>query len=661
MKTHLIRLALVCFLCSCAHGPSPSASSIRARDFKNQKIEPEARVPFFQAERLYSLRKYEEAKAVYLSVKTKYPKSRAHLLSSYRLGTIMYYQEDYPAATREFEYFLAKYPDSELSFDVTYNWAAALFQQGQYEKAHQALARLRPNDIQAQGPRRAEVVYQLSAQVAEARGDRMAALMAYTAQLQLPLGEESRMGILDNVDKYLSRIDSATELTRLSTQITEPMTRAKIAARLNALESQRVARVAAPVPVTVPIPSSSPSVPPVVESPEEPIGMPLGPAMAGDRLSVGVVLPLTGKFSAYGKKALDGVMLAAGIFNTSRTSDFRIFIEDTASSPSLAQQAVDTLFYDKHVVAIIGPLNAREAVTVADRAQQLGVLNLSLSAKEGISGRGAYLFQNALTPRVQLESLVQHCTQQKGFRRFAILSPSDNFGRDMTENFWELAERNQAKIVAYHTYAPEEKDFQWLVRELTGLANLKYRRQENTKLGEYLQEQKQKTGKEPKSTLPPLVDFDAIFVPDTPKNVASLAASLAYFEVSGAPLLGTTEWNSDQLFKRGGRYVEGAIFPGGVSLATRNVRQREFIREYSEAYGSLPDLLAGQAYEAMELIALATTKSTSGNRNEIAQTLASVRDHESLLGMLSFDGTRTARRKLPIYSLTSTGNFVEQN
>ena len=38
-----------------------------------------------------------------------------------------------------------------------------------------------------------------------------------------------------------------------------------------------------------------------------------------------------------------------------------------------------------------------------------------------------------------------------------------------------------------------------------------------------------------------------------------------------------------------------ALFPGGLSLSSRNPRQREFIKLYAEAYGSAPDLLARRA------------------------------------------------------------------
>lgn len=120
-----------------AFSPGPS------NNFKNQKIEPEARTLFFQAERLFAAKNYDQARQVYVAVKTKYPRGRAAMLSSYRLGTIYYYREEYQAATREFDGFLSRYGQSELAFDVTYNLAAAEYQQGNYDRAYQLLSRFK--------------------------------------------------------------------------------------------------------------------------------------------------------------------------------------------------------------------------------------------------------------------------------------------------------------------------------------------------------------------------------------------------------------------------------------------------------------------------------------------------------------------------------------
>lgn len=617
-------------------GPDPLSSN---------KVEPQARTLFFQAERAFLAKDYEKATKGFQSVRQKYPAAKnATMVSSYRLGTIYYYQEEYAAAAREFEAFLNRYPGSEMTFDVRYNLAACEYQLGNYERAYRTLSAFKLAEIRNQGARRAEVVYQLAALSSEAVGNHAAAVAAYAAQAQLPIDERKRENIYSRVDQHLLAIPNSAGLDRLLSEVTEPTVRGKITQRMNQLAS-----AAAPPIVEASAPSG-----------ETPAGLPLQGGSSAERLNIGVILPLTGNMARYGERALEGILLAAGTFQNSREYDFRLFIEDSQSNPEIARRAVDNLYNRDNVLAILGPLNYNEAVAVADRSQQLGILNLSLTGKEGVSSRGAYLFQNALTPRVQLESLVTHCMKEKSFKRFAILAPNNPFGKDMANEFWELVEKNGGRVVGYRLYPPEEKDFQEYVQRLVGLSNPKFRSLEYSRLAEFKKETKEKTGREPKAEMPPIVDFDAIFLPDSPSTVSQIAASLAYFDVSEIPLLGTTEWNNDQLYKRGGRYVEGALFPGGLSSSTKNESQRNFIKQFAAAYGGAPDLLATQAFEAMLILTGALKGTSSSDRNDVVREMSKMDGFQTPLGSISFDSTRIARRKLSVFKLEMGGNIVEQ-
>lgn len=609
-------------------------------------IEPEAKNLYGQAERAFQAKNFDEATRLYRQVRSRFPKGRAQALSAYRLGIISYYREQYPQAAREFETFLRGMPNTDLTFDATYNLAACQYQEGQYDKAYAALNRLRPGEIQAQGTRRSETVYALMARTAVALGNHRGAVSAYSAELLLPVDESTRHTLEEGVDQQLSKMSDRTELTDLLNETREPGTQKKIADRIAALTPAET-------------PPSSIAPPIALPETQGNQGPALSPGSSGDRFTVGVVLPLSGRFSAYGKKALDGIILGSHVFGGDRDSDIRLVIRDTASNPLTASQAVEDLVTKENVIAVVGPLNFKESVAAAEKAQQLGVLNLSLAGKEGISEKGPYLFQNALTPGVQLESLVRYCISERHFRRFAIIAPKNNFGRDMMNQFWDQVEKNGARVVSAQTYSPDQTDFQTIVAELTGLKDVKYRKLETTKLAEFVTEQKAKTGKEPKVRLQPLVDFDAIFVPDGVKTLAQLGPSLAYYDVNNVALLGTTEWNTDQLYVRGGRYVEGAIFPGALSLNTKNAKQQAFIKAYFESFGSTPDLLSGQAYEAMELISTAIHRTVSGDRNELVNQLLAMKEFETPLGNLTFDNQRIARRHIPIYTLESGGSIIE--
>ena len=52
----------------------------------------------------------------------------------------------------------------------------------------------------------------------------------------------------------------------------------------------------------------------------------------GDRRNIGVILPLTGKKANYGRRALDGILLASRVFGGG-DAEFRLVVKDSASNP----------------------------------------------------------------------------------------------------------------------------------------------------------------------------------------------------------------------------------------------------------------------------------------------------------------------------------------
>lgn len=646
-RSNLLALAVIplLFFISCASKPGTKDLTQKTEMSRTNRVEPEARASFLQAEKLLQQKNYPAALNAYQNIRTKFSRGRANALASYRIGTIYYYQEKYTDASKEFEMILAKYPRSELYFDVTYNLAASEYQLEHYEKAYMVLTRLKMSEVQSQGPKRAEIVFQLAANTASALGNHPSAVASYAAQLLLPLSEGARTNVEENLEGHLEKISDIKILQRLENEISDVPTKNKIAKRIADLGNQGEGAPIASAPVTE---SKEASVPQIVAIP-----------VSGStvRTNVGVVLPLTGKLAPYGKKALEGIMLASKVFQSDR-SPIKLFIEDSGGNAAQAEVAVEKLIRNNQVIAIVGPLSWKESFAAGQRAAQMGVVNISLTSKEGLSGRSPFLFQNALTPKVQIESLVRYVVGEKGLKRFAIISPQNAFGKDMVDEFWDITEAMGGSIVGYGTYDPDEKDFQSTIRDLTGV-DPRFRKIEYAKIQEYIKQMKAKTGREPKTKLKPLIDFDAVFIPDSPKAVGSIAASLAYYDVTNTPLLGTTEWNSPELYKRGGKFVEGAIFPGGISQLTKNPVQKDFIKNYFDAFGTMPDLLASQAYEAMWILSSVIAQRQPDGRSELAEILTSVKDFESPLGTVAFDATRTARRKLPIYQLDGSGRIFE--
>jgi molecular chaperone DnaJ len=632
MKKTLLIILLLLLAVSCSPHQVKKDSSLQKQNdnpFSAQRIENDAKNLFLQAEKAYQSKNYDLAAKIFHSIRTKYPKGRGAMVSTYRIGSIYYQKEDFVSASREYEYFIRKYPSSDLYLDALYNYAASEHLLGNYTKCSQILNKMKVADILGQGPRRAEIIFSLMAQNAEMLKNSPDALLAYVNQYQLPMDEKQRGVIESKINSHLAKIEKRSELERLLNIVTEPSTKSKILAKLEAPTAKP------------PDPYVAEEAPPSVNTAET----------IGEKYRVGVILPLSGKWEYYGKKALDAILLAGEVFEVESNTPIQVFVEDSHSSPLLAAQAVENLYQKHKVLAIIGPFNLKEAQVVASKCQELGIINLSLSSKEGISKTGNFIFQNGLTPKVQLQSLAQYVVKEKEFKRFAILAPDSPFGKDMAFGFWDLIEFYGGQIVGFQLYPPQEKDFQAHTQELVGLANPRFRQLETMKLAEWVKTLKTPKGKENKIKLPPIVDFDAIFIPDSPKALAQIAPSLAFYDVNGVALLGTTDWTLEQLQQTISKLVPDALFPSAISSQPRTSKQKKFFQKYQATFEGTPDLLATQSFEAMELISNALIQFPTQNRLEMANYLAKLKNFETSMGVISMDTTRAAQRALPIQSL----------
>ena len=104
--------------------------------------------------------------------------------------------------------------------------------------------------------------------------------------------------------------------------------------------------------------------------------------------------------------------------------------------------------------------------------------------------------------------------------------------------------------------------------------------------------------------------------------------------------------------------MEGAYFPGGFNLQSKEPQQRKFIRSYADNLGGNPDLLAAQCYEATLLLMMAA-REAGGDSGGMARWLMSLKTVDSPIGKMGFEGGRLARRQMPIYQINAQGQVIE--
>jgi ABC-type branched-subunit amino acid transport system substrate-binding protein len=384
-------------------------------------------------------------------------------------------------------------------------------------------------------------------------------------------------------------------------------------------------------------------------------------ATGGLETTLGVALPLSGPVAEYAEDALQGILLAAGLFDTEggRRAGPRVSIRDTRGQPEEAARAVAELAAEPGLLAIVGPLLPEESEAAAQAAEAAGVPLLALARREGLARGKHGVLRVGTSPRLEAELLAEHAIHGLGQRRFAILYPEDAFGQALRAAFWDAVEARGGEVVAVASYPVGATDFAAPIRRMVGydmlppgaaaaLAErekmLKRAKRLPAAEATALREKARALTTPDGAPLPPYVNFEAIFIPDTHQAAGLIAPHLAFHEVKGVRLLGPSAWNHPGLLTLGGRHVEGAVFPGAyhASIAAPNVVA--FGRRFEASFGHPASSLAAEAFDAANL-ALSAVAEGAEDREELLEALFEEPRHVGVAGVLQIapDG-EVARR-----------------
>ena len=352
------------------------------------------------------------------------------------------------------------------------------------------------------------------------------------------------------------------------------------------------------------------------------------PAPAASTSAIGCILPLSGRNAAYGNNALDAVLLAAGVFNAAKETPIRLLIEDSQSEPAVAGAAVGKLA-DKGVTCILGPLGSLEALEAAKEAQRLKVPILTLTQREGITGIGDYVFRNFLTAAMQVRTVVQYAQADIGLRRFAILYPEDPYGQEMARLFREEVLRKGGEIRREQSYNTDQTDFGEEIRALAGLPPAI-----------------------PAPDVPaiappkPTPGFEALFIPDSSSRVAMIVPQLAYHDITGIRLFGTSGWDSPDLLTTDPEHLQGAIFVDGFFANSFRPEVNRFIEAFYMAFRREPDTMEALVYDAADMAVRLVIENRGGTREAFRKSLMQVKGYQGVTGKTSFSPSRDAEKEL---------------
>lgn len=351
-------------------------------------------------------------------------------------------------------------------------------------------------------------------------------------------------------------------------------------------------------------------------------------APGGEPPVIGALLPLTGKQAALGNRVLDGVIAGLGLFDRKRTAPVALQIEDYGSDPAAAGRAVEKLSGTNRVLAIIGPPEfeaAREAARAAQAAQ------VPLLALSPVDSPGDFVFSDQRSDEGEAGTMAAYAVKNLGMARLVVFYPENAYGTSMMEAFRAEAQRLGGKVRRVQSYKPDQTDFS---AEIKKLANIRAPRPSPKKKG----------AEAAKAAPLPVLDFDALYLPDTFRRVRMVLPQLAFHDVRGVQLLGTSQWYVPEGIRKEIDFFEGAVMTAPFFAESEKPQIRDFADSFFGATGREPDYREALAYDTARML-LATLRDRGvTDRRTLRDRLKQIEAFEGVTGTVSVSKTGQMQR-----------------
>ncbi|MDT8318339.1 MAG: penicillin-binding protein activator [bacterium] len=634
--TLFVALLLCLSLSACAVPVKRDAGSLSGDAIASQieKDDLDATNAFMSAEDALNTGETDIAYKLFSDFVTRFAGSSLVDDAHFRIGDIALKKGDYNAATENFQKIIADHVDSNFLLDAKYKLALAYFKKREYNDAIQSLESLLTFSLDK--ARRVAVMTTIADCYLNLARNRDG-LLWYAKALDLDPEDGLREKIERRVVSVVEKRIEAAELMALMSEFDDTFVGAYIRYALIVKKVDAGNYDEAKVELEAFI----------SETKNESLKLKGKEALdlIVQRMDVrfdtiGCILPLSGRYAPYGEKLLKGVQLAAGIFSSEEGLPINLIIKDSKGDPEEAARLVDELVDEGKVIAILGPLLSKVSESAAARAQERGVPLMALSQKDGIPDMGSYIFRNFVTSRLETRTLAEYAVNEMGLKRFVIMYPKDLYGEEMMSYFWNDALLLGAEVVGIEGYDKKQYDFGSEIKRLVGMDKV---------------DKKEEKEKEEYEKTVPIIDFDAVFIPDSYSKAAAIIPQFAYNDIVGIKFFGPSSWNSPKLVKMGGQYVKGTIFTEGFYADSSYEDAKEFSLKYESVFGGKPGTMEAQAYDSTMMLVSLIKNGDARSRVEMKNALLMMDDFKGATGRTAVTDSGDVEKKLFVLTVDGDG------
>jgi len=308
-------------------------------------------------------------------------------------------------------------------------------------------------------------------------------------------------------------------------------------------------------------------------------------------VTIGVVMPLTGRAADQGKDILSGIELARDEINAKRREHepvLRLVVEDNHSTPKGGVSAIEKLIQTVQPPAVIGPIASSIMLAMIPVAERERVVLLSpASSSPKISNSGEYIFRISLLAPPQAETLAEYARTKLKAQKAAILYINDDTGQSYRNAFKKAFTSRGGTVVFEDAYDKRGTDFRTQLTKLKG------------------------------------TDAEITFVPGIPQTIGLMLRQAKELGIK-MQFLGNYGAEGQNLLSSAGDAAEGFIY-------TSIPISQDFVERFKAKHGRHPTIGAPLGYDAL-MIVWHVIQEHGTSTEAIRSGLRTLKDYEGATG-----------------------------
>ena len=307
----------------------------------------------------------------------------------------------------------------------------------------------------------------------------------------------------------------------------------------------------------------------------------VGVAAAAD-IKLGAAEALTGPAGQYGQSIKNGLELALEEINAAggvKGSKLTLVLEDEQGKKEQAIDVFKKLIFQDKVLMLFGPTLSNSAQAADPIAQAAKVVAFGTSnTADGITSIGDFVFRNSVTEADVLPETLRVSSRVAGIKKVAVLYGNDDvFTKSGFDAFKKALETLNIPVTTTETFAKGDVDFK---AQLTKI----------------------------KASGADAIVLSALIAEGAPIMVQARQLGIEL------PFIGGNGMNSAKIFELAKDKSDNLWVGSPWALGSQSKENQHFVVAYTQKYKSAPDQFGAQAYDAMNIVALALGKiKLSGN------------------------------------------------